>query len=285
MTEKHKKEDEPDYRAGELGGSKHRHKSGFQQGVLGRLVGLTLHIMARGFARISGLDIEQLVLRLITKSVHNLSPEEALRLLFRLDCKLYNLQGQKAVEYDGGIHTKHRHTRYHDFFVDRVRPGERVLDIGCGLGAVAYDVAKRKGAHVVGIDLDANSIALACERYAHPNVEYIEGDVMEDLPDGAFDVVILSNVLEHLPERPAFLLRVVEFTKPSRLLIRVPLFERDWRVPLKKELNVEWRLDSTHQVEYTLESFAAEQTAAGLGIAHQEVRWGEIWAEVVPNDA
>jgi len=66
------------------------------------------------------------------------------------------------------------------------------------------------------------------------------------------------------------------------MLIRVPLFERDWRVPLKRELGVEWRLDSTHMTEYTLESFAEEIAGAGLSIIHQEVRWGEIWAEVRP---
>ncbi|HEB77109.1 MAG TPA: class I SAM-dependent methyltransferase [Methylothermaceae bacterium] len=208
-----------------------------------------------------------------------LPPEEALRFLFRLDARLYSLQGGQAIAYDGGIHTKHRHMRYHDFFVDRVRLGERVLDIGCGIGAVAYDVAEKADAHVVGIDLNPDNIAQARQRHAHPRVEYRVGDALQALPDGPFHVVILSNVLEHLPERPAFLRRVQEAAHPARFLIRVPLFERDWRVPLKKELGVEWRLDSTHEIEYTLESFAEEMTVAGLRITHQEVRWGEIWAE------
>ena len=47
-----------------------------------------------------------------------------------MDAAFYGIQGQgKAVEYDGGLHTKHRHMRYHDFFVARIYPGERVLDI------------------------------------------------------------------------------------------------------------------------------------------------------------
>ncbi len=70
---------------------------------------------------------------------------------------------------------------------------------------------------------------------------------------------------------------------PKRFLIRIPLFEREWRVPLKKELGVEWRLDTTHETEYTLESFSSEISEAGLRITHQEVRWGEIWAEVHSN--
>ena len=66
-------------------------------------------------------------------------------------------------------------------------------------------------------------------------------------------------------------------------MLRVPLFEREWRVPLKKELGLEWRLDSTHETEYTLESFEEEMSRAGLRIAHLEVRWGEIWAETHPK--
>jgi hypothetical protein len=44
-----------------------------------------------------------------------------------------------------------------------------------------------------------------------------------------------------------------------------------------------WRLGVIHEIEYTLESFAAEMDEVGLAIEHQEVRWGEIWAEVRPG--
>ena len=98
-----------------------------------------------------------------------------------------------------------------------------------------------------------------------------------------FDVVILSNVLEHLEDRPVFLRRLVRAVQPKRILIRVPLFERDWRVPLKEELGMDYRLDPTHYTEYTLESFASEIQAAHLMLTRQEVRWGEIWAEAAPQ--
>jgi SAM-dependent methyltransferase len=185
------------------------------------------------------------------------------------------------MHYGGGIHTKHRHTRYHDFFVQRIAAGDYVLDIGCGNGALAYDVAERAGAFVLGIDISASSIALAQDRYAHSQVEYRVGDAQQAFPEGPFDVVILSNVLEHLCGRLEFLRRLRESARPSRILVRVPLFERDWRVPLRKELGCEWRLDPTHETEYTLESFREEIEAVGLTIKDQQVRWGEIWAEVV----
>lgn len=161
--------------------------------------------------------------------------------------------------------------------------GERVLDIGCGIGAVAFSVADRAGARVVAIDLNPENIATARARHAHERIDYRLGDALETLPDDAVDAVILSNVLEHLPERPQLLRRIVQLVRPARLFIRVPLFERDWRVPLRRELGVEWRLDADHETEYTIESFTAEMAEAGLAIRHLEVRWGEIWSEVVPK--
>jgi hypothetical protein len=101
------------------------------------------------------------------------------------------------------------------------------------------------------------------------------------LPCGEkFDLIVLSNVLEHLENRPQFLRKLCDTFSPSRILLRVPMFERDWRVPLKQELGMDYRLDSTHFTEYTPESFSDEISAAGLLIIHQEVRWGEIWAVV-----
>jgi SAM-dependent methyltransferase len=241
-------------------------------------------IVMRMLRYLSITQLESLICQLLSSRTNEMSSDEALRLLFRLDAALYSLEGKKAVDYDGGIHTKHRHTRYHDFFINNIQPDERILDVGCGIGALAYDVAEKSQAHVTAIDLSPNNIAKASKHYNHPRVRYIVGDVMQRLPDGTFDVVILSNILEHLKERPVFLRRIREAVSPSRLLIRVPLFERDWRVPLKRELGVEWRLDSTHETEYTLESFAKEMFAAGLRIDCQVVRWGEIWAVTLPKE-
>jgi 2-polyprenyl-3-methyl-5-hydroxy-6-metoxy-1,4-benzoquinol methylase len=226
--------------------------------------------------------LEKTILHLVKSRANDLPPDEALRFLFRLDNALYGWQGEYAIRYGSGTHTKHRHTNYHDFFVARIHTGEHVLDIGCGMGAVAHAVAERSGASVTGIDILEKSIAYARQHYAHPKITYVAGDVLKGLPETSspVDVVILSNVLEHLPDRANFLRRVQNVVKPSRMLIRVPLFERDWRVPLKKELGVEWRLDDTHETEYTIESYQAEMAEAGMNIRHLEVHWGEIWSEI-----
>ena len=208
------------------------------------------------------------------------SPKAALKFLLRLDTELYKYQSQSAIDYGNGIHPKHRLMNYHDFFVNRISAADRILDIGCGNGAVAYDLAQvcKK---VVGIDISEKNIQSALAHYQHPNLEFRVGDALKDFAQDACDVIVLSNVLEHLPERPTFLRRLQKALSPRIVLIRVPVFERDWRIPLKKELGLEWRLDDTHEIEFTLETFASEMHEAGLLIRHLEVRWGEIWAEVV----
>ncbi|MCX5861861.1 MAG: class I SAM-dependent methyltransferase [Desulfomonile sp.] len=235
------------------------------------------------FSETTDGDILDLLVDIIGKHVESMPPAAGLRFLFAMDACLYELQGRLSVAYGGGVHTKHRHTRYHDFFTARTNQGERVLDVGCGIGFLAYDLAEKSGANVYGIDLNPDNIAVAQARYQHPNVAYIVGDVLKVSFEDPFDVVILSNVLEHLEDRPVFLRRLVRAVQPKRILIRVPLFERDWRVPLKEELGMDYRLDPTHYTEYTLESFASEIQAAHLMLTRQEVRWGEIWAEAAPQ--
>ena len=245
------------------------------------------HAVVNAALRIcGGLDAEYLAQALggaLSKRLGAERPEAALRVLFGLGNRLYTLETAQALRLGNGLHPKHRLTRYHDFFVGRLRAGERVLDVGCGTGALAADMAERAGVTVVGIELDRERLETARRTNAHPRVEYRAGDATRDLPEGRFDVVVLSNVLEHVADRSGLLKALLTRAAPGRFLIRVPLFERDWRVPLMQELGVEWRLDREHTTEYTAESFAAELSEAGLVIRHAETRWGEIWAEAVPG--
>ncbi|MDR2012552.1 MAG: class I SAM-dependent methyltransferase [Rhodanobacter sp.] len=76
--------------------------------------------------------------------------------------------------------------------------GKRVLDAACGEGygsALLADVA----AQVVGIDIDAATIAHARARYARPRLDYACMDATRlDFPDYAFDLVVSFETLEHL---------------------------------------------------------------------------------------
>jgi SAM-dependent methyltransferase len=210
-------------------------------------------------------------------------PAESLRRLFAIDDLLQGEIDQLAIRRDAEVHPKHRLTRYHDFFVERANPGERVLDVGCGKGELAHDLAERGGATVVGIDVLPEKIAFARERFPHPNVEYVEANVFTFEPSVSFDVVVLSNVLEHLDEREALLRRIVATARPARLLIRVPAFDRHWHVPLRRELGIDYFSDPTHEIEYTTETLRDELEGAGLEVISLEARWGELWVEARPR--
>jgi len=173
------------------------------------------------------------------------------------------------------VHPKHRIMNYHKFFVDNIDENDVVLDIGCGNGALSYDIAK-KAKKVVGIDLNEKNISFAKERYSKENIEW--GDALKDLPDERFDVIIMSNVLEHIENRVEFLRRLRE--KATTFLIQVPMINRDWITLYKKEMGLDYRLDKGHFVEYTLESFERELEKAGLRIQDYNIQFGEIWAIV-----
>ena len=206
----------------------------------------------------------------------------AMRRLLVLHDELYREVDRAAIAYDGGVHVKHRVTRYHDFFVERVEPGERVLDVGCGKGELARDLAERAGAEVVGIDNDHGHLAFARSRSGHPNVTYVEGTVPNALPPGHFDVVILSNVLEHFEHRVELLQSLVASATPARVLVRVPVHARHWTVPVREELGLAHFSNAGHWVEYDPDGLRAELAAAGLETAELIVVWGEIWAGARP---
>ena len=228
--------------------------------------------------------LTHLIWSVLRRRARKLPADEALRMLLELDRRMYHLTGRQSVRLGNGVHSKHRHLNYHRFFIDRVSPGQSVLDAGCGHGAVAYDLAAEAGASVTGVDYAPTSIEQARQQFAHERVTYQLGDLTSETPDHPFDVVVMSNVLEHLHDRPALLRHLVERHRPQSVLIRVPCYERDWRVPLKDELGIDSRLDTDHKIEFTVESFTAETRDAGLRITHLESRWGEIWAALEPAE-
>ncbi|MBI5164215.1 MAG: class I SAM-dependent methyltransferase [Magnetospirillum sp.] len=212
------------------------------------------------------------------------TPAVALRHLFALEDDLDRLVVERATAYGKGVNPKHRLTRYHDFFVDRIPAGARVLDIGCGVAEVARSVAERvPEVRVVGIDNDPAILAQARARGVPANLTLVAGDATVDLPGEAFNVIILSNVLEHVEARVELLRAVTARYSPASILIRVPLFERDWRLPLRRELGCNYLSDPTHCIEHTLGEFEGEIAKAGLILIERQTLWGEIWATCRPE--
>lgn len=185
---------------------------------------------------------------------------------------------QRLIRRSDGLHPKHGIMKYHQFFIDHVSDSDVVLDIGCGNGANAYDIAK-KAKLVVAIDMNEQNIEYARTHHARENIRYVVGDAtqfnFEVLGIEIFNKVVLSNVLEHIEDRVAFLSSLHGISKV--ILLRVPMLTRDWLTVYKKENGYEYRLDSSHFIEFTIESLRDELDKSGWRIDSHSVQFGELW--------
>jgi len=199
------------------------------------------------------------------------------KLALRLHNFSYKLCSKLAIKAENGIHPKHRLMLYHEFFVDNVIEQESILDIGCGNGDLSYDLSK-KAKSVLGIDILDKNIDKANSEYKKENLKFIVGDAVGYDFGTQFDVIVLSNVLEHIDDRIKFLMKIKVLA--PKILVRVPMIDRDWLTLYKKELGIEYRLDATHFTEYTKEALESELKQAGMTLGSYSVQFGEIWGVV-----
>lgn len=110
----------------------------------------------------------------------------------------------------------------HTFAVLAVPPGSRVLDLGAGEGSVARALRAR-GCDVTAVERDDEGVAILKDsgvRTVHADLATLDEKA---LPRGAFDVVLLLDVLEHLVDPGALLARTRSWLAPGgRVLVSVP---------------------------------------------------------------
>lgn len=107
-----------------------------------------------------------------------------------------------------------------------VKPGMQVVDIGCGDGGYVNFCA-RLGANVTFVDIQANKVQALERRLKDKFAGEIRGIVSEcdpiPLPDGFADVVISTEVLEHVPDPTKFLKEIIRVGGPqATYLLTVP---------------------------------------------------------------
>lgn len=107
-----------------------------------------------------------------------------------------------------------------------IQPGEMVLDVGCGTGTLALEVARRVGAsgRVIGIDPGENQIARARSKANRRNLpaEFQVGVIEHlDFPDQTFDVVLSTIMIHHLSDtlKRQGLAEIARVLKPGGRLV------------------------------------------------------------------
>lgn len=109
-------------------------------------------------------------------------------------------------------------------------PGERLLDVGCGLGDAALALAADLGTdgEIVGIDASAEMVrgARARASTAPCRTRFVVGDACAlDEPDGSFDAVRSERTLQWLADPAAGVLEMTRVVRPDG---RVSLIDTDW---------------------------------------------------------
>ncbi|MFO1255734.1 MAG: methionine biosynthesis protein MetW [Sphingomonadaceae bacterium] len=129
---------------------------------------------------------------------------------------------------------------------ENVAPASRVLDVGCGDGALMAELRDRHGVDARGLELDPHNVALCVAR----GLSVMQGDADADLadyPDAAFDYAILSQTLQ-TTKRPDMvldeLLRVgrrafVSFPNFAHWKVRASLLWNG-RMPVTRLLPIAW---------------------------------------------
>jgi len=178
--------------------------------------------------------------------------------------------------------------------ISLVPEGSRVLDLGCGDGSLIAHLRDERGCDVRGIELAAEQIASAIAR----GLSVVQSDLDEGLsgyPDGAFDVVVLSQTLQ-VVRNPALVLREM-LRVGSRAIITFPNFGH-WkaradlafkgRMPVSESIPFSW-YDTPNIHHTTLKDFR-DFIAANGGEIEREIpllagEWRQrvLEVKVLPN--
>jgi ubiquinone/menaquinone biosynthesis C-methylase UbiE len=190
------------------------------------------------------------------------------------------------------------------YLLASLRPGQSLLDVGCGPGTITADLADLVApGEVVGIDREPGIVhqadALAAAR-GRSNLSFATGDVyVLDFPDDSFDVVHAHQVLQHLTDPVAALVEMRRVLRPGGILA---VRESDygaftWAPPepaLDRWLDVYHRLTAHNGAQADagrrllgwvqtagFEDVTASSSTWTFADPSSRAWWGDTWAERV----
>ncbi len=158
----------------------------------------------------------------------------------------------------------------------KFRPGQRVLDIGCGIGGPALTIAGYSGAHITGVNITPQHIEIARQRAAERGLEdrthFQVADAMA-LPfaDGAFDAAYQFEAGCYMPDKGIFCREAARALRPGGCFLGLDLFKKDGLNQEEEERYIE-PICRLHGFAYLsgLREFGEHLTAAGLEVHRLE---------------
>jgi 2-polyprenyl-3-methyl-5-hydroxy-6-metoxy-1,4-benzoquinol methylase len=179
-----------------------------------------------------------------------------------------------AFLVDHGVHYTLKQSPHgsHMQILGAIRPGSRVLDLGCSQGLLARALVA-KNVRIVGVDLaPPESVSRDLEAYHRRDLE----EPLDIPEERAFDYVVVSDVIEHVKAREQLLRSARRYLKPDgRLLISTPniaiWFYRLSLLVGRFEYGPRGVLDDTHVHLYTRATFRREVERGGFRILSERV--------------
>jgi cyclopropane-fatty-acyl-phospholipid synthase len=117
----------------------------------------------------------------------------------------------------------------------RLKPGQRLLDVGCGWGGLLRHAVRTYGVRAVGVTNSAAQYELARERVAADGltgqIELHYGDYRDLEGSGAYDKVVSVGMYEHvgLANLPVYFDKIARLLKPGGALLNHGIVTTDWR--------------------------------------------------------
>ncbi len=177
--------------------------------------------------------------------------------------------------YDEGYYRYRESTR--DFRIEAeqlyrmlsLRPGCRILEVGCGGGALLAFL-ERRGFIATGVDISEEAVRLA--RSVAPRSEVVRSDA-GDLPfgDASFDRLVSHHLVEHLPDLPAALAEWRRVLAPGA---RLALCTPNRRYPSPRIFD-----DPSHLHVYERQELGDALTGAGFRVEESITIFPHLWRD------
>lgn len=174
------------------------------------------------------------------------------------------LTGERWIPGASDARVEGDHTSRYEFAAAFVA-GKNVLDFACGAGAGSYHLAREgKAKSVTGMDVDAEAVGYAQDRFQWPGLSYKVGNLEQEMPGAQFDVVVSYETIEHVQNDAAAIQTLFRSLTPGGILIlstpnRLVTSPRADRISDKPE-------NPFHVREYVLDELTALVRQAGFYI-------------------
>ena len=155
------------------------------------------------------------------------------------------------------------------------RPGQRLLEVGCGNGAAALHVARTFHLAVTGVDIDTDQIALArAAAGPEPGVQFQLADATR-LPfdGGAFDIVSTNKTLHHIAAWERAMADCVRVLTPGGYLVVTDLVAPRWGIAIADRVGRRYRLATADALRQVAQALGLETVRESTSFAAFDAAW------------